>query len=385
MAFQGEKKAVAEEIVREILSRLSFLSDVGVGYLTLDRPGGSLSGGESQRIHLASQLGSDLTGVMYILDEPSIGLHPRDTGQLVETLRSLRDSGNTIIVVEHDPGIIRSADHLVDFGPGAGVGGGDIVFSGSPKMILDHANSLTGAYLSGRKEIPVPQRRRRPGKKVLRVIGAGHNNLKDVTCDFPLGLFTCVTGVSGAGKSSLVNQVLYPALHNRMRRRTRIKEGECRRITGLEHVGRIVLVDQKPIGKTPRSNPIIYTGAFNHVRELFASLREARAYGYDKSRFSFNLKGGRCEACQGDGLKRIEMHFLPDVFVPCDLCGGARYNQATLKVRYKGYTIADILDLTVSEALDLFKNQPPVVKPLSALADVGLDYIRLGKPSTTLS
>ncbi len=384
LEFEGGKSAVAAEIVREIRSRLRFLADVGVGYLTLDRQGGSLSGGESQRIHLASQLGSDLTGVMYILDEPSIGLHVCDTDRLVGTLRALRDAGNTVIVVEHDPGIIRQSDHIVDFGPGAGVNGGMVMYSGPVAGIGSCEASLTGAYLSGRKSIPVPQRRS-PGGKSIRVIGASQNNLKDIDVDFPLGLLICVSGVSGAGKSSLVNQVLYPALVNGMRRRNRFREGSCRRIAGLGSVSRVVSVDQKPIGRTPRSNPVIYTGAFNAVRDLFASLREAKAYGYDKSRFSFNVKGGRCEACQGDGIRRIEMHFLPDVFVPCDVCGGGRYNQATLKVRYKGFSIADVLDLTVREALDLFANHPQIVKPLEALSEVGLDYVRLGQSSTTLS
>jgi excinuclease ABC subunit A len=385
LAFTGERQAVASEIRKEIEDRLGFLSDVGVGYLTLDRSGGSLSGGESQRIHLASQLGADLTGVMYILDEPSIGLHPRDAGRLVETLKSLRDGGNTVIVVEHDPGIIRQADHVVDFGPGAGILGGRIVFSGAPEDLLSDGDSLTGAYLAGRKVIGLPERRRRPGKKALRITGASENNLRDISVSFPLGLLICVTGVSGAGKSSLVNQVLYPAIRNRMLRRSPLREGAYRRISGLAHITRIVSVDQKPIGKTPRSNPVIYTGAFNHIRDLFAALRESRVYGYDKSRFSFNLKGGRCEACQGDGLKRIEMHFLPDVYVPCDVCGGSRYNLATLKVRYKGYSIADVLNLTVAEALDLFGSHPAVLRPLSCLAEVGLDYIKLGQSSPTLS
>jgi excinuclease ABC subunit A len=385
LSFTGERAAVAKDIILEITSRLRFLSDVGVGYLTLARRGSTLSGGESQRIHLASQLGADLTGVLYILDEPSIGLHPADGDRLIGTLKSLRDGGNTVVVVEHDAAIIRAADHVVDFGPGAGIRGGRVVFQGTPKEMEASDLSLTGAYLSGRKAIPVPERRRRPSKKSLRLTRVRQNNLKNITVNLPLGLFVCVTGVSGAGKSSLVNQVLYPALHNRMGRRTRFLEGDCGHVKGLDHVRRVVQVDQRPIGKTPRSNPVIYTRAFNHVRDLFASLRDARAYGYDKSRFSFNLKGGRCEACRGDGLKRIEMHFLPDVFVPCDLCGGSRFNRATLKVRYKGFTVADILDLTVREALELFASHPKIVRPLEALADVGLDYVRLGQSSPTLS
>jgi len=385
LGFKGERAVVAKDIILEITSRLRFLSDVGVAYLTLARRGSTLSGGESQRIHLASQLGADLTGVLYILDEPSIGLHPSDGARLIGTLKSLRDGGNTVVVVEHDAAIIRAADHVVDFGPGAGVSGGRVVFQGTPKEMEASDTSLTGAYLSGRKAIPVPERRRRPSKKSLRLTRVRQNNLKNITVNLPLGLFVCVTGVSGAGKSSLINQVLYPALHNRMGRRTRFREGDCGNVTGLDHVRRVVQVDQRPIGKTPRSNPVIYTRAFNHVRDLFASLRDARAYGYGKSRFSFNLKGGRCEACRGDGLKRIEMHFLPDVFVPCDLCGGSRYNRATLKVRYKGFTVADILDLTVREALELFASHPQIVRPLEALSDVGLDYVRLGQSSPTLS
>ncbi len=384
LSFAGGIRAAAAEIVKEIASRLDFLSGVGVGYLTLDRQGGSLSGGESQRIHLASQLGSDLTGVMYILDEPSIGLHPCDAGRLISTLKALRDAGNTVIVVEHDAEIIRHADHLVDFGPGAGVNGGGIVYSGPVEGISSCPESLTGAYLSGRMRIAIPARRA-PQRGAIRVIGAVQNNLRKVSVDFPLGLFICVTGVSGAGKSSLVNQVLYPALVNGMRRRARLKEGGYQRIVGLQSLSRVVSVDQRPIGRTPRSNPVIYTGAFNAIRDLFASLKEAKAYGYGKSRFSFNLKGGRCEACQGDGIRRIEMHFLPDVFVPCDLCSGSRYNQATLKVRYRGLSIAEVLDLTVREAHDLFAANPQIAKPLEALADVGLDYVKLGQSSTTLS
>ncbi len=376
--------AIAERVLREIRERLRFLLDVGLGYLTLDRPATTLSGGESQRIRLATQVGSRLTGVLYILDEPTIGLHPRDNRRLLGTLVELRDLGNTVIVVEHDEDTIRTADHVVDMGPGAGERGGEVVAQGSPDEIAASPASLTGAYLAGRREIPVPRERRRPGDRFLVVRGARGNNLKGLDVEIPLGLFVCVTGVSGSGKSTLVVDTLYPALAAALHG-ARLRPLPHDRIEGLEHIDKVVDVDQSPIGRTPRSNPATYTGVFAPIRDLFARLPEAQVRGYGKGRFSFNVKGGRCEACKGDGLLRIEMHFLPDVYVTCEECAGRRYNRETLEVRYKGASIADVLEMTVSQALELFRNVPRVRDKLATLEDVGLGYIRLGQSSTTLS
>jgi len=385
LAFAGAEASIAEDILREVRGRLRFLRDVGVGYLTLDRPGSTLSGGESQRIRLASPLGSDLTGVLYILDEPSVGLHSRDINRLIETLKEMRDLGNTVIVVEHDPEMVRCADHVIDFGPGAGVRGGEVVFAGPPGALASCDASLSGAYLSGRRRIPVPAKRRAPARGYITLRGVSHNNLRDLDARFPIGLFTVVTGVSGAGKSTLVNQVLFPAVARARGRKTVPVPGAFRRLDGLKPIEKAVAIDQRPLGRNPRSNPVIYTRAFKYIRELFADLREAKMYGYGSARFSFNVKGGRCEACRGEGLKRIEMHFLPDVHVPCEVCGGSRFNEATLKVRYRGLSVADVLDLTVEEALDLFANVPQVQRPLQSLGEVGLGYLKLGQPSTTLS
>ncbi|MHC5036907.1 MAG: excinuclease ABC subunit UvrA [Planctomycetota bacterium] len=385
VTFSGAEAKIAEEILREVRGRLKFLEDVGVGYLTLERRGATLSGGESQRIRLASQLGSDLTGVLYILDEPSVGLHARDIRKLIDTLKEMRDLGNTILVVEHDPEMIRSADHVIDFGPGAGVKGGSIVFKGPPDGLEDAPDSLTGEYLKGRRVIPVPKKRRVPDQGYLTLRKVTHNNLQGIDVRLPLGLFTCITGVSGAGKSTLVNQVLYPAMARSLGRKTLPKPGAFRRLEGARAIEKVVAIDQRPLGRNPRSNPVIYTRAFSPIRELFADLREAKMYGYDASRFSFNVKGGRCESCRGEGIKRIEMHFLPDVYVPCKACEGRRFNDATLKVRFRGLSIADVLDLTVEEALDLFANMPKILRPLATLQEVGLGYVKLGQASTTLS
>ncbi|HPQ41642.1 MAG TPA: excinuclease ABC subunit UvrA, partial [bacterium] len=384
LSFTPTEKAIAGELLKEIKARLGFLRDVGLHYLTLDRSAPTLSGGEAQRIRLASQIGSGLVGVLYILDEPSIGLHSRDTSRLLGTLKRLRDLGNTVIVVEHDPETISSADFIVDMGPGAGHLGGEVVAAGPPDMIAADEKSLTGAYLSRRLVIPRPDTRRATRNGAIEVKGAAENNLKDINVRFPLSRFICVTGVSGSGKSTLVNQILYRGLSNRLNRAHR-RAGRHRSIDGVEHIDRLIEIDQKPIGRTPRSNPATYTGVFTHIRNLFASLPESKIRGYKPGRFSFNVKGGRCEACHGDGLKRIEMHFLADVFVPCEVCKGKRFNLETLEVRYKGLNIADVLDMEVGDAIELFRNHHSILKILETLSDVGLDYIKLGQPAPTLS
>jgi excinuclease ABC subunit A len=383
LALDGSEARIAEELLKEIKNRLRFLLDVGLGYLTLDRPGPSLSGGESQRIRLASQMGSELTGVIYILDEPSIGLHQRDNGKLLATLKRLRDIGNSVIVVEHDEETMEQADWIVDFGPGAGEHGGEIVAEGTPAEVKANPASLTGAYLSGRREIPIPEGRRKP-RGAVTVAGASANNLKDVTVRFPLGTLTAVTGVSGAGKSTLVNAVLRPALM-RLLYGSREVPGKHQALLGHEQIDKVIDINQQPIGRTPRSNPATYTKVFDAIREVFAQTPEARAYGYQPGRFSFNVKGGRCEACQGDGMKLVEMHFLADVLVPCEVCGAKRFNEATLRVQFKGKNIAEILDLSVSEATGLFAHHREILRVLQTLEDVGLGYIKLGQPSPTLS
>ena len=383
LELTGAAKQIAAEVLKEVRGRLDFLASVGLGYLSLDRSGPTLSGGESQRIRLASQVGSELTGVVYILDEPSIGLHQRDNRRLLDTLIRMRDIGNTVVVVEHDEETIRSADHVIDFGPGAGVKGGCIVHAGTPKSLEKSRKSLTGAYLSGRMKIPVPLQRRPPTGS-LKVAGAAENNLQDLDVEFPLGVLTAVTGVSGAGKSTLVNDVLYPALARHYHGASR-RPGRHRDIHGIDQLDKVIAIDQKPIGRTPRSNPATYIKVFDEIRSFFAQLPEARMHGYKPGRFSFNVKGGRCEACQGDGVRKIEMHFLPDVFVKCEECEGKRFNEATLRVTYKGRSIADVLELTVREAEELFSAHPKVRGPLQLLADVGLDYLHLGQASPTLS
>jgi excinuclease ABC subunit A len=383
LELRGAAKQIASEVLKEVRSRLDFLGAVGLGYLSLDRAGPSLSGGESQRIRLASQVGSELTGVIYILDEPSIGLHQRDNRRLLDTLIRMRDIGNTIVVVEHDEETIRAADWVVDFGPGAGVAGGAIVHQGTPRSLERNSRSVTGAYLSGKKEIPVPKRRR-VASGSLKISGARENNLADIDVEFPLGVLTAVTGVSGAGKSTLVNDILYPALSRKLHGSTR-RVGLHRSAHGLDQLDKVIDIDQRPIGRTPRSNPATYIKVFDEIRRFFAGLPEARVNGYKPGRFSFNVKGGRCEACEGDGVRKIEMHFLADVYVTCEECQGKRFNKATLQVEYKGNSIADVLELTVREALDLFAAHPKVAGPLRLLREVGLDYLHLGQPSPTLS
>ncbi|HHY82612.1 MAG TPA: excinuclease ABC subunit UvrA [Clostridiales bacterium] len=381
----SEKDAmIAHQIIRELKARLGFLVDVGLDYLTLARSAGSLSGGEAQRIRLATQIGSGLVGVLYILDEPSIGLHQRDNERLIKTLKNLRDLGNTLIVVEHDEDTMRASDYLIDIGPGAGVHGGQVVAQGTPQEVMDNPNSITGQYLSGRLRIEIPAERRKPNGKWLKVKGARENNLKNIQVEFPLGVMTCVTGVSGSGKSSLVNEILYKTLARDLNR-ANTKPGDCDGIEGLEYLDKVINIDQSPIGRTPRSNPATYTGVFDLIRDVFALTNEAKIRGYSKSRFSFNVKGGRCEACRGDGIIKIEMHFLPDVYVPCEVCKGKRYNRETLEVKYKGKSIADVLDMTVEDAVEFFKNIPRLQRKLETLYDVGLGYIKLGQPSTTLS
>ncbi len=382
--LSGKDLLVAERLIKEISDRLGFLINVGLDYLDLARSATTLSGGEMQRIRLATQIGSKLTGVLYVLDEPSIGLHPRDTDKLIKTLKDLRDLGNTVIVVEHDPETILSADWVVDMGPGAGKKGGEVVFCGTVEEMLSDERSLTGAYLSGRLSIEVPSRRRKPEDKWLRIVGAKRHNLKNITVDIPVGLFVCITGVSGSGKSTLLYDILWEYARAVFYGSTPEAEG-FERIEGLEHFDKVINIDQSPIGRTPRSNPATYTKVFDHIRELFAQTPEARARGYNAGRFSFNVKGGRCEACQGEGVIKVEMHFLPPVYVPCDVCKGKRYNRETLDILYKGKNIADVLDMTVDEAYEFFENVPTIRKKLQLLKDIGLGYIRLGQPATTLS
>ena len=377
------QQLIGNQILKEIKARISFLMDVGLDYLTLARATGTLSGGEAQRIRLATQIGSGLVGVAYILDEPSIGLHQRDNDKLLATLKHLRDLGNSLIVVEHDEDTMLAADYIVDIGPGAGEHGGQVVAVGNAQEIMKNPNSVTGAYLSGKIRIPVPTERKKP-TGYLKVVGAQENNLKNIDVKFPLGVMTCVTGVSGSGKSSLVNQILYKRLARDLNR-ARTIPGKHKRIEGLEQVDKVINIDQSPIGRTPRSNPATYTGVFDLIRDLFAGTPDAKARGYKKGRFSFNVKGGRCEACAGDGILKIEMHFLPDVYVPCEVCGGKRYNRETLEVRYKGKNIYDVLNMTVEEAVDFFENVPSIRRKMETLRDVGLSYIRLGQPSTELS
>ncbi|WP_018132063.1 excinuclease ABC subunit UvrA [Effusibacillus pohliae] len=384
LRLTDKQEAIARLILKEIRSRLGFLRNVGLDYLSLSRAAGTLSGGEAQRIRLATQIGSALTGVLYVLDEPSIGLHQRDNVRLIRTLEHMRDLGNTLIVVEHDEDTMLASDYIIDIGPGAGIHGGQVVAQGTPEQIMQDENSLTGQYLSGKKMIPVPDRRRKPNGKWLEIQGACENNLKNINVKIPLGVFTCVTGVSGSGKSTLVNEILYKALAQQLNG-ARTKPGAHKKISGLEHLDKVIDIDQSPIGRTPRSNPATYTGVFDDIRDVFATTNEAKIRGYKKGRFSFNVKGGRCEACRGDGIIKIEMHFLPDVYVPCEVCKGRRYNRETLEVKYKGKSIADVLDMTVEDALEFFKNVPRIQRKLQTLNDVGLGYIRLGQPATTLS
>lgn len=379
-----KEQQISKLILKEITERLSFLNNVGLEYLTLNRAAGTLSGGEAQRIRLATQIGSRLTGVMYVLDEPSIGLHQRDNDKLIDTLKSMRDMGNTLIVVEHDEDTMLAADHLIDIGPGAGVHGGEIVAQGTPNQVMKNKKSLTGQYLSGKKQIEMPETRRKPDGRFITIENATSNNLKGVSVNIPLGMMTLVTGVSGSGKSSLVNDVLYKALAQKLYK-TKAKPGSHDAVTGIEHIDKIIDIDQSPIGRTPRSNPATYTGLFDDIRDVFSQTNEAKLRGYQKGRFSFNVKGGRCEACRGDGIIKIEMHFLPDVYVPCEVCGGKRYNRETLEVTYKDKNIADILDMTVEDAYHFFENIPKIKRKLKTIVDVGLGYVKLGQPATTLS
>jgi excinuclease ABC subunit A len=384
LKLEGKAAMIADVILKEIRERLGFLQSVGLEYLTISRQAGSLSGGESQRIRLATQIGSSLVGVLYILDEPSIGLHQRDNSKLIATLKRLRDLGNTLIVVEHDEETMRESDYLIDIGPGAGVHGGEVVCAGTVDEVMACEKSVTGQYLSKKKEIPIPRERRKGNGHYLEVIGAEENNLKNIDVKIPLGVFNCITGVSGSGKSSLVNMIIYRALAAKLNR-VKIKAGKYKEIHGIEYLDKIIDIDQSPIGRTPRSNPATYTGVFNDIRDIFASTPDAKARGYNSGRFSFNMRGGRCEACGGDGLIKIEMHFLPDIYVPCEVCKGKRYNRETLEVRYKGKNIYEVLEMTVDEALGFFENMPKIRDKLQALWDVGLDYIKVGQPSTTIS
>ena len=378
------EETIARPILKEVKDRLTFLNNVGLSYLTLSRSAGTLSGGESQRIRLATQIGSNLSGVLYILDEPSIGLHQRDNDRLIASLKKMRDLGNTLIVVEHDEDTMREADYLIDVGPEAGVFGGEIVAAGTPKQVARNSKSITGQYLSGKRAIPVPTERRVGNGRFIELTGAAENNLKDVTARFPLGKFIAVTGVSGSGKSTLVNSILKKTLAQKLNRNSE-KPGKYKTISGVEHIDRLIDIDQSPIGRTPRSNPATYTGVFDDIRDLFAQTNEAKIRGYKKGRFSFNVKGGRCEACSGDGIIKIEMHFLPDVYVPCEVCHGRRYNSETLEVHYKEKNISQILDMTVNDAVDFFKHIPKINRKLQTIKDVGLGYVTLGQPATTLS
>ena len=378
------KTFIANQILKELNKRLQFLVDVGLEYLTLSRPAGTLSGGEAQRIRLATQIGAGLTGVLYILDEPSIGLHQRDNDKLIATLKKLRDLGNTVIVVEHDEDTMYAADYIIDIGPEAGIHGGNVICTGTVENIKQNPNSITGAYLSGRKQIKVPEKRRKPNGKSIEIKGARENNLKNIDVKIPLGVFTCVTGVSGSGKSTLINEILYKGLAKELYKSSEFP-GKHDKILGIDNIDKVINIDQSPIGRTPRSNPATYTGVFDLIRDIFAGTNEAKLRGYEKGRFSFNVSGGRCETCQGDGVLKIEMHFLPDIYVPCEVCHGKRYNRETLEVKYKGKNISDVLDMTVEEALDFFSNIPKIKQKIQTLYDVGLGYIKLGQPSTTLS
>lgn len=384
LSLTEQETMIAKPILKEIKDRLTFLQNVGLGYLTLSRAAGTLSGGEAQRIRLATQIGSNLSGVLYILDEPSIGLHQRDNDRLLDSLRKMRDLGNTLIVVEHDEDTMRAADYLIDIGPGAGQHGGEVVAYGTPQEVSENPNSLTGQYLSGKRKIPVPKERRKGNGKKITVVEASENNLQNITVDFPLATFTAVTGVSGSGKSTLVNEILKKALQQKVSR-SHSKPGKHKKITGFESIEKVIDIDQSPIGRTPRSNPATYTSVFDDIRDLFAQTNEAKVHGYKKGRFSFNVKGGRCEACKGDGIIKIEMHFLPDVYVPCEVCHGKRYNSETLEVHYKGKNIAEILEMTVEDALEFFKHIPKIKRKLQTIVDVGLGYVTLGQPATTLS
>ncbi|MFM2033555.1 MAG: hypothetical protein RJA32_190, partial [Pseudomonadota bacterium] len=384
LELKGAKKEIAGKIIAEIGARLSFLNDVGLNYLSLDRSADTLSGGEAQRIRLASQIGSGLTGVMYVLDEPSIGLHQRDNDRLIGTLKHLRDLGNSVLVVEHDEDMIRASDHVIDIGPGAGEHGGKIIAEGTPKEIEKNSNSLTGAYLSGKEAIQVPKNRTPVGEHSLKILGATGNNLKNVDVEIPLGLLTCVTGVSGSGKSTLINDTLHHAVAQHLYGSS-AEPAQHKEIIGLEHFDKVINVDQSPIGRTPRSNPATYTGLFTPIRELFAGVPAARERGYEAGRFSFNVKGGRCETCEGDGVLKVEMHFLPDVYVPCDVCHGKRYNRETLDIRYKGKNIHEVLSMTIEQAHEFFEAVPTVKRKLKTLLDVGLGYVKLGQSATTLS
>lgn len=385
LSLSEKEGIIARQILKEINERLGFLNNVGLDYLTLDRMAGTLSGGEAQRIRLATQVGSALMGVLYILDEPSIGLHQRDNRRLIETLKGLRDLGNTLIVVEHDEDMIREADHVIDMGPGAGIHGGDVVVAGDLATVIACPHSITGQYLSGVKAVPVPRKRRKGNGNWLELFGAEEHNLKSIDVKIPLGKFVCVTGVSGSGKSTLVNEILYPILARALNGATTLTPGRYREVKGLQHLDKVIDIDQSPIGRTPRSNPATYTGIFDLVRQVFSETQEAKVRGYKPGRFSFNVKGGRCEACAGDGIIKIEMHFLPDVYVPCEVCKGKRYNRETLEVRYKGKNISDVLEMQIEEALDFFQNHPRILRKLQTLHDVGLDYVKLGQPATTLS
>lgn len=384
LVLTDNEATIARPILKEIKDRLTFLNNVGLNYLTLSRSAGTLSGGESQRIRLATQIGSNLSGVLYILDEPSIGLHQRDNDRLIASLKKMRDLGNTLIVVEHDEDTMREADYLIDVGPGAGVFGGEIVAAGTPKQVARNSKSITGQYLSGKRKIPVPTERRSGNGRYIEITGASENNLQDITVRFPLGKFIAVTGVSGSGKSTLINGILKKAIAQKLNRNSE-KPGKYKTIQGIEHIDRLIDIDQSPIGRTPRSNPATYTGVFDDIRDLFAQTNEAKIRGYKKGRFSFNVKGGRCEACSGDGIIKIEMHFLPDVFVPCEVCHGRRYNSETLEVHYKEKNIAEVLDMTVNKAVEFFKHIPKIERKLKTIQDVGLGYVTLGQPATTLS